>query len=83
MFKKKRSNTSVTFSKDGRTVFDNRVEPKRDHNKKFYGVIDFKDNKQPSVIVDYVCAFRSEAVAIFSEEARLMGGKLGVVSVFK
>lgn len=83
MFKKKRSNTSVTFNKDGRTVFDNRVEPKRDFMKKFYGVIDFKDNKQPSVIVDYTCKFRSEAVAIFEEESRILGGTLGVVSVYK
>lgn len=47
----------------------------------WYGIIDF--DKAPSQIVEYTCRVRSEAVAVFEEEARLSGGKLGVVSAFK
>lgn len=56
-------------------------EAKFNPTKNWYGVVDF--DKAPSVVITYTSNFRSEAVAIFNEEARLLGGKLSVVSVFK
>lgn len=49
--------------------------------RKFYGIVDF--DKAPSLIIEYTCRVRSEAVRLFEEEAHLMGGKLGVISAYK
>jgi hypothetical protein len=64
-----------------RTVFSNTHEPKVNLEKKWYGVIDYVD--APSRIATYTTKQRSEAVAIFEEEARLSGGTLCTVGVFK
>ena len=64
-----------------RTVFSNTHVPKVNLEKKWYGVIDYLD--APSRIVTYVTKQRSEAVAIFDEEARVTDGKLNAIGVFK
>jgi hypothetical protein len=48
--------------------------------KKFYGVIKVGDKL---LLTEYESKFRSEVVAIFNEEARLLGGKLDVIGVYK
>lgn len=48
--------------------------------KKWYGVIKVGDK---NFVAEYESKFRSEAVAIFDEEARLSGGSLTTVGVYK
>ena len=48
--------------------------------KKFYGIINVGDKL---FLTEYESKFRSETKAIFEEEARIMGGKLDVIGVYK
>lgn len=62
------------------TVFSNTVEYKPKQVKEFYGII---ETKEGSKVVEYETKFRSVAVAYFEEQARLIGGHLSTVSVYK
>lgn len=73
-FKSKQQETQIIWKN---TTHDPQFNPER----KYYGIVDF--DKSPSIKVEYACRVRSEAVAIFIEEARMLGGKLGVVSAYK
>jgi hypothetical protein len=48
--------------------------------KRWYGIIKVGDK---SFITEYESKFRSEVTAIFTEEARLAGGQLTTISVYK
>lgn len=48
--------------------------------KKYYSVIKIGDT---SYLTEYESKFRSEAVAVFHEEARLAGGYVENIGVFK
>lgn len=48
--------------------------------KKYFSVIQIGDK---SYLAEYTAKFRSEAVAVFNEEARLSGGHVTTVGVFK
>jgi hypothetical protein len=48
--------------------------------KKFYGVIKVGESLY---LTEHESKFRSETKVIFEEEARLMGGKLDVIGVYK
>jgi hypothetical protein len=62
------------------TVFSNVHEGQFNPWKKYYGIIKVGDK---SLVAEYTAKFRSEAVAVLEEEARLSGGKLEIVGVFK
>jgi flavodoxin len=64
------------------TVFSNTFDAPFNPNKliKFYAVIKQGDK---SFVTEYAAKQRSEAVAIFNEEARLFGGQVEVIGVFK
>lgn len=59
-------------------VYDAPFNPQK--TTKYYAVIKQGDN---SFITEYEARFRSEAVVVFNEEARLSGGHVEVVSVYK
>ena len=63
-----------------RTMFTKFATPKYDRYKKWYGVIDF-ENSKPSQLMEYESRFRSEAVNIFQNKAKQLGGKLSQVGV--
>lgn len=48
--------------------------------KKWYGIIKIGDK---SFVTEYESKFRSEVTAVFEEEARLSGGQLTTIGVFK
>jgi hypothetical protein len=64
------------------TVFSKTYDAPFNPNKliKFYAVIKQGDK---SFVTEYAAKQRSEAVAIFNEEARLFGGQVEVIGVFK
>lgn len=62
------------------TIFANEVEKKTNPIKKYYGLIKVGEKLY---IDEYEGKFRSEALAVFNETARLMGGTLDTFSVKK
>ena len=78
-FYKKKTNNS--FRKEDQLVWKNTThEVAFNPTKNYYAVIKIKDK---SYLTEYVSKFRSEAVAIFNEEARISGGFVETVGVFK
>jgi hypothetical protein len=64
------------------TVFSNTFEAPFNANKltKYYGIVKVGEK---SFIAEYEAKFRSEAIAVLEEEARLSGGKLETLGVYK
>jgi hypothetical protein len=64
-----------------RTVFDNKVDKTFSPMKKWYGTISTSND---SFLVQYESISRSEAVRVFQEEAKAIGGTLDkYVGTFK
>jgi len=71
----KKKNDAMT-----QTVFSNTAEVKFNPVKKYYGIV-LVDGKEKLYL--HEGKFRSEAVAVLDEEARLDGGKLLSVGVIR
>jgi hypothetical protein len=72
-FKKQKEESQIEWKN---TTHDAQFSPM----KKWYGVIKVGDK---NFITEYESKFRSEVTALFQEEARLSGGTLTTVGVFK
>jgi hypothetical protein len=76
-----RQKKTSTFKKEDQIKWKNTThEATFDPFQKYFAVIKI-NNK--SYLTEYISQFRSEAVAIFNEEARLYGGIVETVGVFK
>jgi hypothetical protein len=78
-FKKKQQGITGLGSQ---TVFSNTYDAPFNPNKlvKYYGIIEVGST---SYVTEYEGRFRSEAKAVLEENARLAGGKLTVIGVYK
>lgn len=68
-----------TFSEKNRTVYDNRVETRRNPVRKWYTTVQVDET---SYLLQYDSKFRSEALEEFDRQARLMNGKRGFIGSF-
>lgn len=58
------------------------AETPKNHERMFYGIVEFKDNRKPQLL-KYSSQFRNVANVWFEEQARLSEGQLGHINTFK